>query len=112
MGFAYVHVIEERQAERGIYQARRPGLRLCIVQGAYRDAGGQRRLAGQHGYDAKLAEAAVASGRADLVASASSSCHPDLFRRLREGADLNTPDQFHPSMVVARQGLHRLSTLA
>lgn len=45
-------------------------------------------------YDAKLAEAAIAQGRADLVAFGKLFlANPDLVRRFREGADLNTPDK-------------------
>jgi N-ethylmaleimide reductase len=44
-------------------------------------------------YDRAMAEAAVASGAADLVAFGKLFiANPDLTRRLREGAPLNTPD--------------------
>ncbi|MDH4555092.1 hypothetical protein E8F11_07840 [Pseudomonas sp. BN417] len=45
------------------------------------------------GYDAKSAEEALASGRADLIAFGRPFiANPDLPRRLREGLLLNTPD--------------------
>jgi len=44
-------------------------------------------------YDRTMAEAAVAEGQADLVAFGKLFiANPDLTRRLREGAPLNTPD--------------------
>jgi N-ethylmaleimide reductase len=46
-----------------------------------------------NGYDATMALDAVASGRADMVAFGKPFiANPDLGRRLREGAALNTPD--------------------
>jgi N-ethylmaleimide reductase len=46
-----------------------------------------------NGYDGAMAQAAVAEGRADLVAFGKAFiANPDLGRRLREGAPLNTPD--------------------
>jgi N-ethylmaleimide reductase len=47
-----------------------------------------------NGYDKALAEQAIASGRADLVAFGRAYiANPDLVRRLREDAPLNTPDR-------------------
>ncbi len=47
-----------------------------------------------NGYGRADAEAAVDSGRADLVAFGKPFiANPDLVRRLREDAPLNTPDQ-------------------
>jgi N-ethylmaleimide reductase len=47
-----------------------------------------------NGYDRAMAIDAVASGRADMIAfGVKFIANPDLPRRLREDAPLNTPDQ-------------------
>jgi N-ethylmaleimide reductase len=89
LGLAYVHVVEGATGgprdlsdqgiapfDYGALKARFPG--AWMVNNAY---------------DRAMAEAAVASGAADLVAFGKAFiANPDLARRLREGAALNTPD--------------------
>ena len=82
---AYLHLIEgetrgERNPQPFDYAAlRKPFLGAWIVN---------------NGYDRATAIEAVSSGRADLVAFGRPFlANPDLPRRLRENAALNTPDQ-------------------
>jgi N-ethylmaleimide reductase len=92
-GLAYVHVIEGATGGARDFQQGDRAFDYASFKAAYRDAGGKGAWLVNNGYDAKLAEAAVASGRADLVAFGKLFlANPDLVRRLREGADLNTPD--------------------
>ncbi len=89
LGLAYVHVIEGATG----------GPRDLTAQGvAPFDFGALRvafpgRWMVNNGYDRAMALAAVAEGRADLVAFGRAFiANPDLGRRLREGAPLNPPD--------------------
>ena len=65
----------------------------AALKRAYRMAGGRGAWMVNNGYDKALAEQALAAG-ADLVAFGKAFiANPDLVRRLREDAPLNTPDQ-------------------
>ena len=65
----------------------------AALKSAYRHAGGKAAWMVNNGYDKALAEKAVADG-ADLVAFGKAYiANPDLVRRLREDAPLNTPDK-------------------
>lgn len=91
---AYIHVIEGATGgARDFRQGDRP-FDYAAFKAAYRDAGGKGAWLVNNGYDKKLAETAIAQGRADLVAFGKLFlANADLVRRLREGADLNTPDK-------------------
>ena len=61
---------------------------------AYRDAGGRGAWMVNNSYDKALAEEAVTSGRADLVAFGRPFIsNPDLVERLRTGAPLAKADK-------------------
>ena len=61
---------------------------------AYRGAGGNGAWLLNNGYDKALAEAAVAEGRADLIAFGKLFiANPDLVHRFRQGDELNSPDK-------------------
>jgi N-ethylmaleimide reductase len=61
---------------------------------AYRTAGGHGAWMVNNGYDKPLAEKALADGDADLVAFGQLYiANPDLVKRFRENAPLNTPDR-------------------
>ncbi|HLL84902.1 MAG TPA: alkene reductase [Longimicrobium sp.] len=80
-GLAYLHVTE---AMGGPEPRITPALR-AIFRGT---------LIANGGYGRETAEAALARGEADLVAfGIPFLANPDLPRRLREGAPLNTPDR-------------------
>jgi N-ethylmaleimide reductase len=65
----------------------------AALRNAYRDAGGRGAWMVNNGYDDLLASHALADG-ADLVAFGRAMiANPDLTRRLREQAPLNTPDR-------------------
>jgi len=88
---AYVHVIEG--ATGGARDLPDRPFDYAAFKAAYRDAGGRGAWMVNNGYDRALAEAAVERG-ADLVAFGKPYiANPDLVRRLREGAPLNTPDR-------------------
>lgn len=93
-GLAYVHVIEGATGgTRDFQQGDRP-FDYASFKAAYRNAGGKGAWMINNGYDAKLAEAAISEGRADLVAFGKLFlANPDLVRRLREGTGLNEPDK-------------------
>jgi len=85
LGLAYLHVVE-RASEEATEQERR------FDFGALRAAFGGPYIA-NGGYDKARAEAAVADGRADLVAVGKLFlANPDLPERWRSDARLNEPD--------------------
>lgn len=90
---AYVHIIEGATGgARDFQQGPRP-FDYAALRQAYARAGGKAAWMVNNGYDAALAEAAVAGGQADLVAFGKPFiANPDLVHRLRENAPLNTPD--------------------
>jgi N-ethylmaleimide reductase len=88
---AYVHVIEG--ATGGAREIADRPFDYGAFKAAYRAAGGRGAWMVNNGYDGALAAAAIERG-ADLVAFGKPYiANPDLVRRLREGAPLNTPDR-------------------
>ena len=84
LGLAYVHVIEG--ATGGPREVEGRPFDYAAMKAAYRSAGGHGAWMVNNGYDAALAEDAIASGRADLVAFGKSFiCMPDLAERIRRG---------------------------
>ncbi|THF63033.1 alkene reductase [Pseudothauera nasutitermitis] len=90
---AYVHVIEGATGgARDFQQGERP-FDYAALRAAYTAAGGRAAWMVNNGYDRELALAAVAEGRADIVAFGKDFIsNPDLVRRLRENAPLNAWD--------------------
>ena len=93
MGLAYLHVIEGSTiAERDYHQGDGP-FDYAALRQAYRDAGGHGAWMVNNGYDQALAEKALTEG-ADLVSFGRLFiANPDLTERMRQGAELNTPDR-------------------
>ena len=93
LGLAYLHLIEGATgAARDHTQGDKP-FDYAALRAAYRSAGGTGAWMVNNGYDAALADQSLAQG-ADLVAFGKLFiANPDLPRRLREGAALNTPDR-------------------
>jgi N-ethylmaleimide reductase len=92
LGLAYVHVIEG--ATGGPRELAERPFDYAAAKAAYRTAGGAGAWMVNNGYDKALAETALSSGDADLVAFGNAYiANPDLVRRLREGAPLNAPDR-------------------
>jgi N-ethylmaleimide reductase len=93
MGLAYLHVIEGSTiAERDYHQGDGP-FDYAALRQAYRDAGGHGAWMVNNGYDQALAEKALAEG-ADLVSFGRLFiANPDLTERMRQGAELNSPDR-------------------
>ncbi len=84
LGIAYLHLVEMAgsDAEREVFDWR-----------ALADAFGGTVIANA-GYDRARADAAVASGYADLVAfGVPFLANPDLVERMKRNAPLNAPDQ-------------------
>jgi N-ethylmaleimide reductase len=90
---AYLHLIEgSTGGARDFTQGDKP-FDYAAMRQQYRDAGGTGAWMVNNGYDRPLADQALAEG-ADLVAFGRLFiANPDLPRRLREGAPLNTPDR-------------------
>ncbi len=93
LGLAYLHVIEGATGgPRDHMQGEKP-FDYAALRSAYRAAGGTGAWMVNNGYDGALADQSVAEG-ADLVAFGKLFiANPDLPRRLRENAPLNTPDR-------------------
>ena len=91
LNLAFVHIIEG--ATGGPRELSDRPFDYVALKRAYQSAGGKGAWMVNNGYDKALAEKAVDDG-ADLVAFGRPFiANPDLVRRLREDAPLNTPDQ-------------------
>ncbi|MFT0532949.1 alkene reductase [Castellaniella hirudinis] len=91
---SYVHVIEGATGGPRDHQQGDAPFDYAAFKQAYRQAGGQGAWMVNNGYDLALAEQAVASGAADLVAFGRPFIsNPDLVERLRQGAALNPGDR-------------------
>lgn len=92
-GLAYIHVIEGATGGDRNYQQGEAPFDYASFKQAYRQAGGQGAWMVNNGYDKASAEAALASGAADLVAFGKAFIsNPDLVERLRNNAPLNPWD--------------------
>ena len=92
LGLAYVHVIEG--ATGGPREVEGRPFDYAAFKAAYREAGGRGAWMVNNGYDRDMAQEALASGRADIVAFGRAFIsNPDLVERLRRGAPLNAWDQ-------------------
>lgn len=91
MDLAFIHVIEG--ATGGPRELPERPFDYAALKAAYRAAGGKGAWMVNNGYDGPLAEQAVQSGSADLVAFGKAFiANPDLVERLRLQAPLNPPD--------------------
>ena len=91
LNLAYIHIIEGATGGPRDLPAR--PFNYAALKAAYRAAGGKGAWMVNNGYDQAMAGQAVQDG-ADLVAFGKAYiANPDLVRRLREGAPLNTPDK-------------------
>ena len=93
LDLAFIHIIEGATgAARDYAQGDKP-FDYAALRAAYKDAGGHAAWMVNNGFDKSLADTALAKGD-DLVAFGRPFiANPDLTRRLREGAALNTPDR-------------------
>jgi N-ethylmaleimide reductase len=92
LGLAYVHVIEG--ATGGPREVEGRPFDYAKAKQAYRDAGGRGAWMVNNGYDPRLAEDAIESGRADLVAFGKAFiCMPDLTERIRRGGPFQGLDK-------------------
>lgn len=94
LGLAYIHVIEGATGgDRAFQQGEKP-FDYAAFKAAYRNAGGTGAWMVNNGYNRQLAEEAVSSGRADMVAFGKLFiANPDLVRRFKEGLPLNEPQK-------------------
>ncbi|MBO1112321.1 alkene reductase [Bordetella petrii] len=93
-GLAYVHVIEGATGGPRDFQQGEQPFDYAALRDAYHQAGGKGAWMANNDYDASLAERAVETGQADLIAFGKPFiANPDLVRRLREQAPLNEPDK-------------------
>jgi N-ethylmaleimide reductase len=91
MDLAFIHIIEG--ATGGPRELPERPFDYAALKAAYRAAGGKGAWMVNNGYDGALAEQAVQSGHADLVAFGKAYiANPDLVERLRLQAPLNPPD--------------------
>lgn len=90
---AYIHIIEGATGGPRDFQQGDKPFDYAALRSAYKHAGGKAAWMVNNAYDPVLAETVVAKGEADLVAFGKLLlANPDLVKRLRERADLNTPD--------------------
>ncbi|MCC4113940.1 alkene reductase [Aromatoleum toluclasticum] len=90
---AYIHVIEGATGGARDFQHGDTPFDYAALRASYAKAGGRAAWMVNNGYDRELAEAAVAEGRADIVAFGKAFiANPDLVRRLREKTLLNPWD--------------------
>jgi N-ethylmaleimide reductase len=93
-GLAYIHVIEGATGGARDYRQGDTPFDWAALKAAYRDAGGTGVWMVNNGYNRELAEEAVASGRADMVAFGRLYiANPDLVARFRAKAPLNEPQR-------------------
>ena len=91
MDLAFIHIIEG--ATGGPRALSERPFDYAALKAAYRAAGGKGAWMVNNGYDGALAEQAVQSDHADLVAFGKAFiANPDLVERLRLQAPLNPPD--------------------
>jgi len=89
-GLGYLHLIE---GMTGGPRDVRPEVDNAALLATFKNAGGHLTMV-NNGYTKEMAEAAVASGHADIVAfGVPFLANPDLVSRFRNGYPLNTPDQ-------------------
>ena len=94
LDLAFVHIIEGATGGERAYTQGDAPFDYAALKAAYAKAGGTGAWIVNNDYDKADAEAALASGHADAVAFGRPFiANPDLVRRLREDAPLNTPDQ-------------------
>ncbi len=92
LGLAFIHVIEG--ATGGPRDVAGRPFDYARFKAAYRQAGGRGAWMVNNGYDPQLAEDAIASGRADLVAFGKAFiCMPDLAARMRRGGPYQALDK-------------------
>lgn len=86
---SYIHIIEGATGGPRDYQQGSQPFDYEALRQAYREAGGQAAWMLNNGYDLALAQQAIETGRADLVAFGRPFIsNPDLVERLRQGAPL------------------------
>ncbi len=92
LGLAYVHVIEGSTG--GPREVEGQPFDYAALKEAYRQAGGHGAWMVNNGYDAAMAQEAVDSGSADLVAFGKAFISmPDLAERLRRGSPFVAPER-------------------
>ena len=90
---AYVHVIEGATGGERSFSQGETAFDWAALRDAYHKAGGKAAWMVNNGYDKALAEEAVESGKADIVAFGRPFiANPDLVERLKTGAPLNALD--------------------
>ena len=93
-GLAFVHVIEGATGGARDYRQGERDFDYAAFRAAYGEAGGDGAWIVNNGYDGEMAERAVESGAADLVAFGRLFiANPDLVERLKKGLPLNEPDR-------------------
>lgn len=93
LGLAFVHVVEGQTGGPRDYTQGETPFDYVAFKAAYRNAGGKGAWMVNNGYTGEMAEQAVESGYADVVSFGRPFiANPDLVRRLKEKAPLNTID--------------------
>lgn len=94
LGLAYVHVIVGATGGARDHQQGDTPFDWAALRAAYTQAGGRGAWMLNNAYTRELADAALASGEADLVSFGKLFiANPDLVARLRQGGPYNTPDR-------------------
>ncbi|MEX0409479.1 alkene reductase [Aquibium sp. LZ166] len=93
-GLAYIHLVEGATGGARDFNQGEAPFDWAALKAAYREAGGKGAWIVNNGYDKALAEEAVSSGRADLVAFGRPFiANPDLVERFRRDLPLNEGDR-------------------
>ena len=93
-GLAFIHVIEGATGGARDFTQGETAFDWDAFKSAYRDAGGTGAWIVNNGYDKALAQEAIATGRADLVAFGRPFiANPDLVDRLRRDLPLAEPER-------------------
>lgn len=92
-GLSYLHIIEGATGGPRDHQQGEKPFDYAALKQAYRQAGGSGAWMVNNGYDKALAQQAIGSGAADLVAFGKPFIsNPDLVERFRQQAPLNEWD--------------------
>lgn len=90
---SYIHIIEGETGGARDHQQGAIPFDYIALKEAYRNAGGKAAWMLNNGYDLALAQQAIQTGQADLIAFGRSFIsNPDLVERLRTDAPLTPPD--------------------
>jgi N-ethylmaleimide reductase len=91
---AFVHIVEGATGGARDFKQGDKSVDYDALKASYVNAGGKGLWIANNGYNRDLAIAAIESGKADAIAFGKAFiANPDLVQRLKDNAELNTPNQ-------------------